>query len=127
MRKLGSCLWLALGKRIAGCVCARPPQVSLLPLLVGGLPACARTHVETPGPAAAAPAVASGDAGGAANASPDGGAAAEDLENGRAPAMTALRLPWSAGETWYLTSGPHSTKRSALDFAPPNIDPRPAA
>jgi hypothetical protein len=38
--------------------------------------------------------------------------------------MTELRLPWSAGETWYLTSGPHSTRRSALDFAPPNLDPR---
>ena len=41
-----------------------------------------------------------------------------------APAITELRLPWSAGETWYLTSGPHSTKRAALDFAPPNVDPR---
>ncbi len=40
------------------------------------------------------------------------------------PAITELRLPWSAGETWYLTSGPHSTRRAALDFAPPNRDPR---
>jgi hypothetical protein len=38
--------------------------------------------------------------------------------------MTELRLPWSAGETWYLTSGPHSARRTALDFAPPNLDPR---
>ena len=54
----------------------------------------------------------------------DGGAAS--LENGRAlaPAITELRLPWSAGETWYLTSGPHSNRRAALDFAPPNRDPR---
>lgn len=34
------------------------------------------------------------------------------------------RLPWSAGETWYLTSGPHSGRRAALDFAPPNFDPK---
>ena len=69
---------------------------------------------------------------GAATTAPDGGADAGNLENGRAlapgrraaPAVTELRLPWSAGETWYLTSGPHSNRRSALDFAPPNLDPR---
>jgi hypothetical protein len=88
----------------------------LLALLVGGLPACGtKTHVETPGPIAAA-AEASAD-GGAATTERDGGSAAA------APAMTELRLPWTAGETWYLTSGPHSTKRAALDFAPPNLDP----
>jgi len=89
----------------------------LLALQVGGLLACgARTHVETPGPMASAAPVASADAGGgAATAARDGGARAGNLENGRAlapglravPAMTGLRLPWSAGETWYLTSGPH--------------------
>lgn len=36
----------------------------------------------------------------------------------------ALILPWAAGETWYLTSGPHGAWNSgsawaALDFAPP--------
>ena len=35
-----------------------------------------------------------------------------------------LHLPWTAGETWFLTSGPHGTRRSALDFAPPNINHR---
>jgi hypothetical protein len=89
----------------------------LLALLVGGPLGCgARTHVETPGPPAAmAPAADGGTDGGAATAAQDDGDAA--------PAMTELRLPWSAGETWYLTSGPHSTKRSALDFAPPSLDP----
>jgi hypothetical protein len=49
---------------------------------------------------------------------------AQSLESGRAtPATTELRLPWSSGETWYLTSGPHSSRRAALDFAPPNVDP----
>jgi hypothetical protein len=86
----------------------------MLALLVGDLLACgARAHVETPTPA---PLVASADAG------------AANLESERAPApapaMTELRLPWGAGETWFLTSGPHSTKRGALDFAPPNVDPR---
>lgn len=86
---------------------------AFLALLVGGPLACgARTHVETPGPMASIVPVADADVDGGA---PDGGAAA--------PAMTELRLPWSAGETWYLTSGPHSTKRSALDFAPPSLDP----
>ena len=138
--KRGSCLWLALGKRIAGRVCAaRPPwSVScpraVLALLVGGLLACgARTHVETPAPMASAAPVASADAGdGAATTARDGGAGAGNLEDGRAlapgrhaaPAVTELRLPWSAGETWYLTSGPHSNRRAALDFAPPNLDPR---
>ena len=106
---------------------AAPPPCcprALLALLVGGLPACgARTHVESP--LVSAPPVASADAGAAATAAQDGGAGAGTLENERAaPAMTELRLPWSAGETWYLTSGPHSTKRAALDFAPPNLDPR---
>jgi hypothetical protein len=90
---------------------------ALLALQVGGLLACgARTHVETPGPTASVAPVASADA----------GTDAETPENAKhaAPAMTELRLPWSAGETWFLTSGPHSTKRSALDFAPPNLDPR---
>jgi len=37
----------------------------------------------------------------------------------------ALQLPWSSGETWYLTSGPHGAWASgsawaALDFAPPH-------
>jgi hypothetical protein len=113
--------------RFASC-----PQ-ALLALLVGGPLACgARTHVETPGPTASAAPVASADAGdGAATTAWDGGAGGGNLENGRAlaagraaPAITELRLPWSAGETWYLTSGPHSTKRAALDFAPPNLDPR---
>jgi hypothetical protein len=90
---------------------------ALLALLVGGLPACARTHVETPALIAAAPPVASTDGGAPIGARDDGSGAA-------APAMTELRLPWTAGETWYLTSGPHSTKRAALDFAPPNLDPR---
>jgi hypothetical protein len=75
-----------------------------------------------------APPVASADA---ATAAQDGGAGAARSAEGRAPtpgpraasAVTELRLPWSAGETWFLTSGPHSTKRSALDFAPPNVDP----
>lgn len=39
-------------------------------------------------------------------------------------ARSELRLPWSAGETWYLTSGPHERSRAALDFAPPNLDPK---
>jgi murein DD-endopeptidase MepM/ murein hydrolase activator NlpD len=111
---------------------SRSCPCGLLALLVGGPLACgARTHVETPGPVAAAAPAASADAGGgAATAARDGGAVAGNLGNGPAPgrraasAATELRLPWSAGETWYLTSGPHSTKRSALDFAPPNLDPR---
>jgi hypothetical protein len=78
-----------------------------------------------PGPVVSAAPAADGGAA-------DSGAGAANLEDGgalepggrAAPAMTELRLPWSAGETWYLTSGPHSTKRSALDFAPPNLDPR---
>jgi hypothetical protein len=107
---------------------------ALLALLAGGLLACgARTHVEMPGPmAAAAPAAGADAGGGAALAPPDGGAGAGNVENERAlppggraaTAITELRLPWSAGETWYLTSGPHSNRRSALDFAPPNLDPR---
>ena len=109
---------------------SRPCPRALLALLVGGLPACgASNHVETPGPIASAAAAASADAGGVAR---DGGAGAGDLDDGRAlapgqravPTVTELRLPWSAGETWYLTSGPHSANRSALDFAPPNLDPR---
>lgn len=127
-------------KKHRGSCLRRPPPRSrscpraLLALLVGGLPACgARTHVETPGPmASSAPAAGADAGGGAATAARDGGAIAGNLENGRAlapgqrsaPAITELRLPWSAGETWYLTSGPHSNKRSALDFAPPNLDPR---
>jgi hypothetical protein len=102
---------------------------ALLALLVSGPLACARTHVETSGAVASAAPVADADAGGGAA---DAGAGAENLEDGRAvgaerraaPAITELRLPWTAGETWYLTSGPHSTKRAALDFAPPNLDPR---
>jgi len=84
---------------------------------MGGPFACgARTHVETPGPMVSTVAIAGADA--------DGGVATADRDAGpAAPATTELRLPWSAGETWYLTSGPHSTKRSALDFAPPNLDP----
>ena len=102
---------------------------ALLALLMGGPLACgARTHVETPATVTAAP-VASADAGGAAR---DGGAGGANLDDGgtlepdrrTAPASTELRLPWTAGETWYLTSGPHSTRRAALDFAPPNLDPR---
>ena len=109
----------------------RSRVAAALALLVGVLPACgARTRVETPGPTAPTAPVASADAGG--DEVRDGGAGAGNLENGRAlapgrraaPATTELRLPWSAGETWYLTSGPHSTKRGALDFAPPNLDPR---
>jgi hypothetical protein len=110
------------------------PPHALLALLVGGLPACgARTHVAPPGPPASASPAASADAGGgAASTVPDGGVGAGNLEDGRALApgrgvastVTELRLPWSAGETWYLTSGPHSTKRSALDFAPSALDPR---
>src|SRR5262245_47702694 len=80
--------------------------------------------------ASAAPVPGADAGGGAATAARDGGADG-NLENGgalapgrnAAPAMTELRLPWSAGETWYLTSGPHAKKRSALDFAPPNLDP----
>lgn len=88
---------------------------ALLALLGSGLLACgARTHVETPRPLPPAAPVASADA----------GAADVEEDAGATPAMTELRLPWSAGETWYLTSGPHSTKRGALDFAPPNLDPR---
>lgn len=39
-------------------------------------------------------------------------------------AQPALALPWSPGETWYFTGGPHSAWNSgsawgALDFAPP--------
>ena len=107
---------------------------ALLALLVGGVPACSpRTHVETPGAIASTAPAAGADAGGdAATAEPGGGLGAGNLENRSAlapgsraaPAITELRLPWSAGETWYLTSGPHSKGRSALDFAPPNLDPR---
>jgi len=97
-------------------------------LLAGGLLGCGtRPPVETRGPTAAAPPpVAGTDAGdGAVTDGPDGGDAARTLESEAAtPVATELRLPWSAGETWYLTSGPHSTKRGALDFAPPNLDPR---
>src|SRR5262245_10521203 len=99
---------------------------------VAGLLACgARTHVEMPGAMASAAPVAGADAGGGvATAARDGGAGAGNIGNGRdlapglraVPPMTALRLPWSAGETWYVTSGPHSNKRAALDFAPPNRD-----
>jgi len=101
---------------------SRPCPRAFLALLLGGPLACARTHVETPGPTASTAPVASADAGAAL----DAGTGDANLANGApaAPAMTELRLPWSAGETWYLTSGPHSTKRSAVDFAPPNLDPR---
>jgi LasA protease len=39
-------------------------------------------------------------------------------------AQPALRLPWNASETWYLTGGPHGawangSAWAALDFAPP--------
>ena len=116
----------------------RPAAVScpraLLALLMGGPLACGTTtHVETPGAMASTAPVASADAGGgAANSAREGGAGAGNLENGQvpgpgrrvAPAITELRLPWTAGETWYLTSGPHSNRRAALDFAPPNLDPR---
>jgi hypothetical protein len=58
-------------------------------------------------------------------AAPDRGDGAGALKDEQAaPVMTELRLPWSAGETWYLTSGPHAAKRGALDFAPPNLTPR---
>jgi hypothetical protein len=106
---------------------------ALLALLVGGPFACgARTRVETPGAMALTALPANADGGvGAASTGRDGGAGAGNLEEvratgtgtGAAPATTELRLPWTAGETWYLTSGPHSTKRGALDFAPPNLDP----
>jgi hypothetical protein len=111
---------------------AGAPARALLALLVSGPFACGlRTRVETPGPLASA-AVVVGTDGGAATGAPNGDVTGGTPESGgvlapegrEAPAMTELRLPWSAGETWYLTSGPHSTKRAALDFAPPNLDPR---
>ncbi|MES1204425.1 MAG: M23 family metallopeptidase [Pseudomonadota bacterium] len=81
---------------------------------------------------AAAPAPLVADAGSDAPPS-DATAARNDDTIGRAPAplttanpTTSLRLPWTGGETWYLTSGPHSHNRAALDFAPPNFDPRTA-
>ena len=132
-QKRGCCLWQRLAKEslvvpapLAPCRSVSCPR-ALLALLVGGPLACgARPHVETPGPTASAAPAASADAdSSAATTAQDGGASAGNLESNRAaPAMTELRLPWSAGETWYLTSGPHSTKRSALDFAPSKIDPR---
>lgn len=57
-------------------------------------------------------------------AAPDGGVAADPAPPSPGTAKTELRLPWIAGETWYLTSGPHGQNRTALDFAPPNLDPR---
>jgi hypothetical protein len=129
---------LAKESRVVSALSAPPRFVScphaLLALLVGGPLACgARTHGETPGPIASAASAASAEAGGGAtNPTRDGGAGAANAGSeralapggGAAPAITELRLPWSAGETWFLTSGPHSTKRAALDFAPPNLDPR---
>ena len=88
---------------------------ALLAFLVGGPLGCGvRTPIETPRSISS----------GAPIAVADAGAATLEKDGSAAPAMTELRLPWSAGETWYLTSGPHSTKRGALDFAPPNLDPR---
>jgi hypothetical protein len=108
-------------------------------LLAAGALACgARPPVDTRVPTAAAPPLAGadasavaeahdggGDGDGAAPSALDTGARARELESeSTTPATTELHLPWSAGETWYLTSGPHSGKRAALDFAPPNLDPR---
>jgi hypothetical protein len=75
------------------------------------------TTIADGGDAASATAVVAG-----APANP-GPAATEDPPP---PAKLApeLRLPWTAGESWILTSGPHSHNRAALDFAPPNINPR---
>jgi hypothetical protein len=97
------------------------------------LSACgAQARGETSGPIASSAPAARADAGGAAAAAGDDRAKNLDSERILAPAAAAssstattdLRLPWSAGETWYLTSGPHSNNRAALDFAPPNLDPR---
>ena len=112
-----------------------------LALLALGLVACgARTQVNAPGPLTSVAPVATADAAGAdAGAGGGGGADAASLESGQAavasaapgppstPAVTELHLPWTAGETWFLTSGPHSQRRAALDFAPPNRDPRTGA
>jgi hypothetical protein len=97
----------------------------------------ARTQVNVPKPVTSAASLVAADAaGGVDSGASDGGADAATLENEAvaapstapespsAPAMTELHLPWSAGETWFLTSGPHSERRAALDFAPPNLDPR---
>jgi hypothetical protein len=105
-----------------------------LALVGAGLMACgARTQVNAPGPVVSVAPVATTDAAGAVDSGVgDGGADAATFDGGQgaaplgapAPAVTELHLPWSAGETWFLTSGPHSSKRSALDFAPPNLNPR---
>ena len=118
------CLWFTSCRR------------ALPALVAGGLLACGvRPPVDTRGPTALAVPivrVASGDGA----VAPDGGDEAGEAESRLAPppiafespptppASPELRLPWSAGDTWYLTSGPHSGKRAALDFAPPNLDPR---
>jgi len=108
-----------------------------LALVGAGLAACgARTQVRAPGPVVAVAPVATIDAAAGVD-SGDGGAHVATLDDRQtpapvgasaplpaAPAVTELHLPWSAGETWFLTSGPHSQKRSALDFAPPNLNPR---
>lgn len=120
------------------CPGARSGLRALLVVLgAGSLGCAARTHVDLPGPMAPVAVGPTIDAaGGASGGASDGGAAAANHEDGPpsapsaaaapspAPAMTELRLPWSAGETWYLTSGPHAQRRGALDFAPPNLDPR---
>ncbi|HEY8922914.1 MAG TPA: M23 family metallopeptidase [Polyangia bacterium] len=106
--------------------------------MVTGLVACgARTQVTAPGPVVAVAPVALMDAaspGDAAGGDADGeappldgglaSAPAAAPASSPAPAVTELHLPWSAGETWFLTSGPHSGKRAALDFAPPHVNPR---
>lgn len=118
-------------------------QHALLALVAGALCACGRTPPPgaTRGPMTSASHVTGNvevPPAGAMAARDDGEAAWEDVataaregdeaaltpeSEGATPALTTLHLPWAAGETWYLTSGPHSTKRAALDFAPPNLDP----
>jgi len=111
-----------------------------LALVGAGLVACgAPTQVNAPGPVVSVAPVAPTDAAARGVDFPagDGGTDAATLGDGQAPAasaaaaapppaplMTELHLPWSAGETWFLTSGPHSGRRAALDFAPPNLNPR---
>jgi len=120
----------------APCRSSRACLRAALALTGAGLVACGGpTQVNAPGPVAptatTGAAAAALDSGATDADGSDAGAHTADLDSAQVsatppsePVATELHLPWTAGETWFLTSGPHSERRAALDFAPPNLDPR---
>jgi hypothetical protein len=109
------------------------PSGLLLVSFAGYLSACGAPTREASAPLASLLPLPVADAGAALLLPPMDGGLVQGPNPGDQPLSASgapekltqgLRLPWTSGETWYLTSGPHSNGRAALDFAPPNYNPR---